>query len=397
MFLLKNLICDEHIGVLNVNLINLRERIIKHRMELHKIPELGFMEHNTSKYILTELEKIGYITRKVARTGVIAYKKGISSESVAFRADIDGLNVTEDTNVSFSSQLEGCMHACGHDGHTAILLGFAEYVFKMNQLKKGILFIFQPAEESPGGADVIVKEGILNEYKVGAIFGLHLYPDLEQGKIGLREGAVTAQAGEFDIYIKGKSGHGAMPHKANDALIVSAQLINSYQSIISRNMNPLDSCVITIGTIKGGEVRNIIPESIKMEGTIRTFSKEIYIKIKEKMLKMNKGLMEMFDVEIEIIFRDMYPPVTNDKSLCELISSSPLIQKIVEIEPMMIAEDFSYYQQKVPGVFFMLGSKNAELGYIHPLHSSKFNFDNEVLMDGVHIYDEICKSLKIYS
>ncbi len=379
-----------------MNIKDLREKVIKHRIELHRFPESGFCEYKTSNYIINQLEEIGYKTKRVASTGVIAFKKGLENESVAFRADIDGLKVTEKTNISYSSQIDGFMHACGHDGHTAILLGFAEYIFKMNYLKKGILFIFQPAEENPGGAEEIVKEGIFETYNVKAVFGLHIYPELEQGKIGLRAGAMTAQSGEFDIAIKGKSGHGAMPHKANDALVSAVQLINSYQTIVSRNINPLDSCVITIGTIKGGELRNIIPENIVLEGTIRTFSQEVYKIIKERMNTINKGLMEMFDVKVEIVFRDMYPPVINDRDIYNMFGKSSLKEHIIEIDPMMIAEDFSYYQQKVPGIFFMLGSKNVKLGFINPLHSSKFNFDNELLIDGLRIYDEISKMLKVY-
>lgn len=379
-----------------MNIKDLREKVIKHRIELHRFPESGFCEYKTSNYIINQLEEIGYKTKRVASTGVIAFKKGLENESVAFRADIDGLKVTEKTNISYSSQIDGFMHACGHDGHTAILLGFAEYIFKMNYLKKGILFIFQPAEENPGGAEEIVKEGIFEAYNVKAVFGLHIYPELEQGKIGLRAGAMTAQSGEFDIAIKGKSGHGAMPHKANDALVSAVQLINSYQTIVSRNINPLDSCVITIGTIKGGELRNIIPENIVLEGTIRTFSQEVYKIIKERMNTINKGLMEMFDVKVEIVFRDMYPPVINDRDIYNMFGKSSLKEHIIEIDPMMIAEDFSYYQQKVPGIFFMLGSKNVKLGFINPLHSSKFNFDNELLIDGLRIYDEISKMLKVY-
>ena len=379
-----------------MNISDLRERVINHRIELHKIPEPGFCEYNTSGYIISRLEEIGYKAIKTAKTGVIAYKEGNEDECIAFRADIDGLNISEETNAFFPSQIDGYMHACGHDGHASILLGFAEYVFNMDLVNKGILFIFQPAEESPGGAEVIVTEGILNEYNVKAVFGLHIYPELEQGQIGFRSGAMTAQSGEFDIYIKGKSGHGAMPHKANDALIAAAQLINSYQTIISRNMNPLDSCVITIGTIKGGEVRNIIPENIIMEGTIRTFSQEVYHKIKDRMNSINGGISEMFDVSIDIVFRDMYPPVINDRNICNMIRESSLKEQLIEIDPMMIAEDFSYYQQEVPGVFMMLGSRNENLGYVNPLHNSKFDFDNEILMDGIKIYDEICKMMKIY-
>lgn len=375
---------------------NLKEKLIQHRIELHKIPELGFCEFKTSEYISKQLKQIGYKLRKVAKTGIIAYKEGIEKESIAFRADIDGLNIKEESNISYKSEIDGYMHACGHDGHAAILLGFAEYVYKMNKLKKGILFIFQPAEEGPGGAEFIIKENVFNEYNVKSIFGLHIYPEIEEGKIGVKPGAMTAQTGEFDIYIKAKSGHGAIPHKAKDGLIVAAQLINSYQSILSRNINPIEAAVLTIGTINGGERRNIIAENINLEGTIRAFKQEVYEKIKKRMRTINKGLMEMFEVKIDIVFRDMYPSVTNDSNLFHKIKEFSLKDSLIEIEPMMIAEDFSYYQAEIPGIFFMLGSKNESLGYTSPLHNSHFNFDTEVLINGVKVYDSICKILNVY-
>lgn len=379
-----------------MNIEDIKDRAIKHKIELHKFPEIGFQEFKTSQYIINELTNIGYIIERIAGTGILAYKKGTSSEVIAFRADMDGLKIKEETNLKYKSQMEGYMHACGHDGHCAILLGFAEYIYNVENINKGVLFIFQPAEESPGGAEVVVGEGIFNRYNITSVFGLHIYPEINQGKIGLRAGALTAQSGEFDIYIEGKSAHGAMPQKGNDALVTSAQLINAYQSIISRSMNPLDSCVINIGTIKGGEARNIIPEKILLEGTIRTFSQEVYKEIKKKMLTINSGLSQMFEVDIKIIFRDMYPPVINDKKLVDKILKSKLIEKIIEIEPMMIAEDFSYYQLEVPGIFFMLGARNDVLGHINPLHSSKFSFDNDVLLDGIRLFDEICKSMNVY-
>ena len=207
---------------------------------------------------------------------------------------------------------------------------------------------------------------------------------------------MTAQTGEFDICIKAKSGHGAIPHKAKDGLIVAANLINSYQSILSRNINPIDPAVLTIGTINGGERRNIIAENISLEGTIRAFRQEVYEKIKKRMITINKGLMEMYEVKIDIIFRDMYPAVINDSNLFHKIKEFSLKDNLIEIEPMMIAEDFSYYQAEIPGIFFMLGSKNESLGYTSPLHNSCFNFNTEVLMNGVKTYDAICKALNVY-
>lgn len=374
-----------------------KEETKSYRRYLHQIPEIGFCEIETSKYIKERLKEFGYKVREVAKTGVIAFREGGNSdESIAFRADIDGLKITEETNLPYESKNYDHMHACGHDGHMAILLGFAHHVAEIGALNKGIVFIFQPAEEGPGGAKVIVDEGILKEYNVKHVFGLHLFPGLNEGEIGVKSGAVMARTGEFDIDIKAESGHGAIPHKANDGIIVAAQLINSYQSIISRNVNPIEGAVLTIGTINGGERRNIIAENVRLEGTLRAFDKEVYTKIKERMKAINRGLEVMFNVNINTEFRDMYPAVVNDRKLLKEIMKFLPEDKVIEIDPMMISEDFSYYQEVVPSIFFFLGIKNESLGFIHQLHSSKFNFNEDVLVDGIEMYHKICVGLNVY-
>lgn len=376
--------------------MDFKQVVQTHRQYLHQIPELGFCEFQTSAYLKEQLEKLGYEVYSTAKTGILAYRKGVSEECIAFRSDMDGLSITEETNVDFASTIEGQMHACGHDGHMSILLGFATYVSTLSSLKKSLLFIFQPAEEGPGGAEVIVKEGILKRFNVKSIFGLHIYPEIEEGKFGLRPGAMTAQTGELDLMIEGVGGHGAMPHKSNDALIVAAQLINSYQSIISRNLNPIEAGVLTIGTINGGERRNIIAQKVELTGTIRAFSEDVYEMIKKRMNEINHGLELMFNVKVSTQLTDMYPSIMNDPSLFDLISQSKLGEHLIEIDPMMIAEDFSYYQKEVPGLFFMLGSRNEALGYTYPLHHAKFNFSERVMMDGIKLYDEVCQLLDVY-
>lgn len=376
--------------------MDLKKVVTAHREYLHKIPELGFCEFKTSAYLKEQLELLGYEVESTAKTGLLAYRKGMSEECIAFRSDMDGLSLTEETGVEFSSQHEGQMHGCGHDGHMAILLGFATELSKIEVLKKSVLLIFQPAEEGPGGAEVIVKEGVFKRYNVKYVFGLHVYPEIEEGKFGLRPGVMTAQTGEVDIFVQGRGGHGAIPHKANDALIVTAQLLSSYQSIISRNLNPIDGGVLTIGTIQGGERRNIIAEKVEMTGTIRAFSEEVYETIKRRMVEVNAGLETMFNVKVEATFADMYPCIINDKSLFELVRQSSLGEKMIEIDPMMIAEDFSYYQKEVPGLFFMLGTRNEALGFTNPLHHSKFNFSENILMNGIELYDEMCRLLNVY-
>ncbi|WP_155848312.1 M20 metallopeptidase family protein [Caldisalinibacter kiritimatiensis] len=374
---------------------DIHKNMIKMRRELHRIPEVGFNEVKTSQYIKNKLIDFGFHIEQTAKTGIIGYKEGSSSKgAIAFRADMDGLRIKEETGLSFASEEEGMMHACGHDGHMAILLGLAMYLSRIPKLNRDIVLIFQPAEEGPGGAEVIVKEGILKKYNVEAIFGLHIYPGLGEGRIGARPGAMMAQTGEFDIIIKGKSGHGAMPHASIDAIYVSSQLVINYQSIISRNIEPIQGAVLTIGKIKGGSTRNIIAEEVKIEGTIRAFDIQVYNHIKRRMNEINKGLEKMYNVNVSIQFHDMYPAVVNDKGLFEEFKRA-LNDDITIIKPMMLAEDFSYYQREIPGIFFMLGSRNEELKLTYPLHSCHFNFNEEILRRGLISYIKLCKNFGI--
>lgn len=371
--------------------------MVKVRRYLHTIPETGFNEFKTSEFIKERLIELGFQVDSVAKTGVIGYKKGNSTEgSIAFRADIDGLCVNEETGVLFSSEHSGKMHACGHDGHMAIVLGLAMILSTIEKLNRDVVLIFQPAEEGPGGAEMIIKEGIFEKYNIREIFGLHILPDIEEGKVGVKSGPIMAQTGEFDITLMAKSGHGAMPHTAIDGIYISSQIINSYQSIVSRNVEPVEGAVLTIGKIQGGEARNVIAEKVTMEGTIRAFSQDVYDKIKSRMDEINRGLEQMYGVSIDLKFRDMYPAVTNDKDLYEVLKSVLAEDELIHIKPMMISEDFSYYQQVVPGLFFMLGAGNLELGHCHPLHSCNFTFNEDILMNGLKIYINICKKLNVF-
>lgn len=374
---------------LDKDIRGISQTIIEIRRDLHQIPELGFKEYKTNKYIIDFLKELEIDTiEKTAGTGVLAYFKGNEGKkTIAFRADIDALPISERTDVEYSSLHKGMMHACGHDGHTAILLGLAMYLSKnRSKIKDNMLLIFQPAEEGPGGAEVIVKEGVFERYNIDSIYGLHLYPDVEEGKIGLKTGPIMAQTGEFDIHIKGKSGHGAMPHNSKDSIVIASELVNSIQNIISRNIDPVEPAVITIGRIEGGERRNVIAGEVIMEGTMRAFNELVYKKMKRKMKIISKSLAMAQDCEIDIVFRDMYPFVDNDKKLVDNFITAIGEEHIEIVKPQMTAEDFSYYQRAVPGLFFFLGVGNKEKGYVYSLHNSKFNFNEEVLASGVQIY-----------
>jgi amidohydrolase len=370
--------------------------MIKHRQTLHQIPEIAFDLFLTHAYVKAQLESFGYETITVAKTGLIAIKKGESKETIAFRSDMDALEVLEKTNMAFTSKHVGKMHACGHDGHMAILLGFAEHVSKLKHLKKNIMFIFQPAEEGPGGAKEIIKTGIFETYHVEKIFGFHLYPDLEEGLYGLVDGPMMAQNGEFDITIQGVSAHGAQPHKSKDAMVASAALISQFQHVVSRSIDPLTPGVVTIGTINGGEARNIIAQTISISGTMRTFNQGTYDVMKASMHAIAKGIEVSYSVDVDLEIRDYYPAVINDHALFKDVVSLLKEGTYERIKPMMFAEDFSFYQQVVPGLFMMLGTKNEEKQYTHPLHSCYFNFDEKVLTKAISLYDDICKLYKVY-
>ncbi len=373
----------------------MKELLTKYRRDLHQIPELEFDLFLTHAYVKKELESYGYVTETVAKTGLIAVKKGLSDDAIAFRSDMDALPVTEKCDIAFKSKHEGKMHACGHDGHMTMLLGFAKYVSTLDTPKQTMVFIFQPAEEGPGGAKVIIEEGVFKKYHIKKILGLHLFPGVEEGKMAFANGPMTAQNGEFDITIKATSAHGAQPHLGVDAIIASSHLVQAYQSIVSRNINPLKPAVITIGTINGGEARNIIAGEVKVSGTIRVYDQDVYDLIKKRIKEINQGLEVMFNLEIECDIRDYYPAVINDSEFFELATSIYSEDEYEVIEPLMVAEDFAFYLKEVPGMFAFVGSKNVEKDFIYPLHNNKFNFDEKILEVGVNYYIRMSKALNI--
>lgn len=365
--------------------------VVKIRRDLHKIPESGYSEYKTSEYICKYLDSISaYYEKNVAKTGVIAYFKGKSTKSIAFRADMDALSLSENCDVDFKSEHDGFMHGCGHDGHMTMLLLFAKYLSEVkNDLEDSVVLIFQPAEEGPGGAEAIIQEGIFKKYNVKEIYGIHLHPDFEQGSLAISSGPVMAMTGEFDVDIFSKSGHGAMPHTAVDSIVIAANYINQIQSIISRDINPTEGAVITVGKIVGGERRNIISEYTRLEGTTRAFSEETFNIIKSRMYKLKESTELAYGCKIDIDYREMYPPVVNDEKCVEAFKAANESMNVQKFPPQMIAEDFSYYLKEVPGAFVFLGTKNTEKNFIYPLHNSKFNFDESALLSGIQSYINI--------
>lgn len=374
---------------------NMVEELRQIRRDLHKIPELGLKEYKTSAYIREKLEGFGITELETwLETGVVAVIRGKGKkEAVAFRADMDALPVTEQTGCDFTSEHVGCMHACGHDGHVTVLLGFAKYLQEhKDELENDVVLIFQPAEEGPGGAQLLVDAGLFEKHPVRCIIGCHIFPQVPQGKVACRKGAMMARNGEVDVHIYGESAHGAQPQLGHDAVLAAGAVITGLHTILSRNVSPLDSGVLTFGAIYGGEACNIIAKEVKLEGTMRAFSDEAYETMTKRVQEAAAGIAAGYGCKGEAVFRHMYRVVDNDPKLVELLQEVAG-DAYEETPPYMLAEDFSLYLQKVPGMFFFLGSGNAEKGYTHSLHSAQFQFDEEILALGVETYAKLLKKL----
>jgi amidohydrolase len=371
----------------------LLDDIVKNRRALHQIPETALEEFKTKEYLKNYLISIGLEPQEIVETGLFVYIEGKDKENcIAFRSDIDALNIKEETGAEFESKHIGKMHACGHDGHMTTLLAFAKYLTTIQPLEKSVLLIFQPAEESPGRAKDIVETGLLKKYNVKAIYGMHLFPELPEGTVASKEGAFFAQAALMTTTITGKSGHGAMPHKTIDPLMAFTKIVDGYQTIVSRNLSPFDPGVVTIGKFCGGSAQNIIADTVNFWGTIRTFKEENTEFIIERIKEIHRGVELSYRVKIDEKIDIVYPPVINDKELYKKFVDTMKDMNYVEHEALTISEDFAYYQKEVPGVFMLLGTRSEEKGFVHPLHSCHFNFDEKVLLKGVEAFARILES-----
>lgn len=371
----------------------LLDDIVKNRRALHQIPETALEEFKTKEYLKNYLISIGLEPQEIVETGLFVYIEGKDKENcIAFRSDIDALNIKEETGAKFESKHIGKMHACGHDGHMTTLLGFAKYLTTIQPLEKSVLLIFQPAEESPGRAKDIVETGLLKKYNVKAIYGMHLFPELPEGTVASKEGPFFAQAALMTTTITGKSGHGAMPHKTIDPLMAFTKIVDGYQTIVSRNLSPFDPGVVTIGKFCGGSAQNIIADTVNFWGTIRTFKEENTEFIIERIKEIHRGVELSYRVKIDEKIDIVYPPVINDKELYKKFVETMKDMNYVEHEALTISEDFAYYQKEVPGVFMLLGTRSEEKGFVHPLHSCHFNFDEKVLLKGVEAFARILES-----
>ncbi len=377
-------------------IVEMKDWLIETRRTIHMNPELGFEEVETSKLVAGYLEKFGLqVKTGMAKTGVIGLLKGDKpGKTVAIRADMDALPMEEANQVPYRSKVKGKMHACGHDAHVTILLGVARLFSSMgNQVQGNIKWVFQPAEEGGGGGRVLTEEGVLENPKVDAIFGAHLFPDLKIGKVGIHEREGLAATDRFVIRMIGRGAHGAYPHLSKDPILAAGHLITQVHSIVSRSINPLDSAVITIGKVSGGTAFNIIPDEAEILGTVRSLTPKVREELKSRMEQVTQGVAKSFGVDFHFDFQYGYPALVNDPEMSRLVAvacGKGIGKENVEfIRPSMGGEDFSYYLEKVPGSFFRLGCRNEGKGIVNPFHSSRFDIDEDVLPFGVEMFARI--------
>jgi amidohydrolase len=365
------------------------------RRHIHANPELSYQEVETGKYIAARLAEIGIeYTHGVAENGVVGLVKGKNptKKTVALRADMDALPIVEKNDISYKSKNEGVMHACGHDAHSASLLGAARILHELrNEFEGTIKLIFQPAEEKlPGGASIMIREGVLQNPAPALIIGQHVHPPMQAGKIGMRAGNYMASADEIYVTITGKGGHGALPQDCIDPVAVMATMITTLQQIVSRNAPPTVPSVLTFGKIVANGATNIIPDTVYMEGTFRTFDETWRMAAHQKMKKMAEGIAESMGATCDFNIVKGYPVLNNDAALTARTFANAQAylgeENVEELPIRMTAEDFAYYSHEIPAVFYRLGTGNTALGTSSPLHTATFNIDESALVIGMGLF-----------
>ncbi len=359
------------------------------RQHLHQHPELGFELHETSAFVAERLKEFGVdeLHTGIAKTGIVAVINGQGDgPTIGLRADMDALPIHETTGLPYASKHEGKMHACGHDGHTAMLLGAAKYLAETRNFSGRVALLFQPAEELGGGGEVMVKEGVMDRFEITQVYGLHNAPSLPVGGFFTNAGPLLAAADTFTINIKGKGGHGARPHECVDPVIAACAMVQSLQTIISRNAEPGTQLVISTTQIHTGAAENVIPETCYVNGTVRTFDKEVQAMVLQRMQAIVEGHAASYGVEAELDYEYGYPPTVNDPVKTELaadvareISGDDGV--VVGFPPLMGAEDFSYMLEARPGAFLLLGQGEGE-----SVHHPGYNFNDEVAPVGASFF-----------
>lgn len=376
----------------------LQSELIARRRALHRQPELGFQEVATAQAVMEGLAPLALEVRTgVAKTGVVATLYGARpGKTVLIRADMDALPIQEQitpTNHDYASRNPGVMHACGHDAHTAMLLAVARVLSgRRDRLAGNVKFVFQPAEEGPGGAAPMIAEGVLEDPGVDIALGFHVWNNQPVGTIGVVEGPCMACTDQFRLVISGKGGHGAMPHLSVDAIAVAAQVISALQLLVSRETSPIDSAVLTLGTIQGGYRHNVIADQVVITGTVRTFTGQLAVRLPRRIREVVAGITRALGADFELDYQRDYPATVNDPAVCALVreAAAKVVgpEQVIVAEPSMGGEDMAYFLQAVPGCYFFVGSANPEKGLTNPHHHPGFDFDEAAMPLGVAVLVE---------
>jgi amidohydrolase len=376
-------------------IVQFQAEIQQIRRDIHAHPELCFEEHRTSEVVAQKLEAWGIpIIRGLAGTGIVGVlKNGTSERAIGLRADMDALPMQEINTFAHTSKHDGKMHACGHDGHTAMLLGAAHYLSKYKEFDGTVYLIFQPAEEGGGGARRMIEEGMFDKYPMDAVFGMHNWPGAAVGTFGVTPGPMMASSNEFEVIVRGKGAHAAQPHKGIDPIIVAIQMAQSWQTIVSRNASPLESAVLSVTQIHSGSATNVIPDEATLIGTVRAFSTEMIDLIEKRMRTIAEHTAAAFDAQVDFRFKRNYPPLINHAKetafAAEVMRSVVGADKVDErVEPTMGAEDFSFMLQAKPGCYVFLGNGDGghrDMGHgLGPcnLHNPSYDFNDDLLPIG---------------
>jgi amidohydrolase len=370
----------------------LRGELVTWRRDFHMHPELGFEERRSAALIVERLRELGYTVRVgVAETGVVGLLEGDEGgATVMIRFDMDALPITEQSQVEYASQNPGVMHACGHDAHMAIGLGVATLMAGRRAEMKGRLkLVFQPDEERGGGAKRMVEEGVLSDPKPDVVLAAHVWSEKPVGTVDATAGAVMAAAEKWACTVRGRGGHGAMPHQTVDPVVVAAQVVSGLQTVISRNVSPLETAVVSVGTISGGDAFNVIPDEVVMTGTIRTFSPGVRELVVERVRTMAEGVAAACGATAELEFVPLTPALINDEAVTAVVreAAEQVVgpDKVSSGERTMGSEDAAFFLREVPGCYFFLGSSNAERGIGAPHHNPGFDIDEDVLPLGVGV------------
>ncbi|MGK0554061.1 M20 metallopeptidase family protein [Macrococcus capreoli] len=374
------------------------EEITDIRRHLHQHPELSLQEYETTRFIIDHLEKLNIEYFTPLDTGVIAFIRGNAEQTIAFRADIDALPIDEHNDVSFKSNVPNVMHACGHDGHTTMLLALMKEVKQLSEqhsLHYNYMFIFQPSEEANAGANLLIRNFDFSPYNIQAIYGIHMMPDNPEGEIAYRSNEITASATEYRFYIDGKSAHVANKEQGYAASNALIQILNQVSTLQQFYLPGLNRNIVHIGKFNAGEAINTVPSTGYLEGTIRTYSAHDLDIVKTKMTEMAKGIAMTTGCQVEVAFTEGYPPTINHETLEQRVISAINDAQITPVHndlPYLFGEDFSFYAKVAPTYFVFLGCRNKDKGYIHGLHHNQFNFDEKVLINGINYYLSLVRS-----